>query len=850
MAASKKKKRSSTNSNQKNISRGADNLVYVIAAVFIFALAIYFFVSFFGKGGSVGDAISKAVKGAFGWAAWVVPVAFFGLFLYFGRLNRYSLWKIIPALLSFFCLTAIFDLIHSGGGKAGEKIAGWILPPFGKIGSFILIFILFIICIFLIAGDPFAQKVREKSDELKQKSAEQFQKAALNSQTKKELRAQETLTRKQEERERLQDSENQRVLRAEQKVRGVNPPNLKESIPKTTVRIKDIEIPKADANGAPSYTQNTRALLPWEKEDPAAIKLKPAGETLKADIVINREKANSKAESKNKQLTNKNTDKEKPENFDISSEIDENAEETAGKVYKLPDINLLSVGKDVDVPSDEELREKSIELGEILSSFGVGASVTHVNYGPTVTRFELAPEPGVKVSRIVALTDDIKLNLAASDIRIEAPIPGKAAVGIEVPNKVISPVLLRGILESEKFCDSKAGIPLAIGKDVAGQAVIADLSKMPHLLVAGTTGSGKSVGINCMILSILYKSKPEDVKLIMIDPKVVELNVYNRIPHLLVPVVTDPRRAAGALSWAVHEMKKRYELFALTGVRDINAYNLAVERCESEKHLENENNETTEEVVKPDKLPKIVIIVDELADLMMVAAKEVEDSICRLAQLARAAGIHLVVATQRPSVDVITGLIKANMPSRIAFSVASGVDSRTILDMVGAEKLLGNGDMLFYPSGFSKPLRVQGAYVSTEEIEKVANFLKEQAVEVQYDDEISSQIDESAVSEKIKEVTINKSDDADTYIGRAGLMFVVAGEGTIGLLQRKFKIGFNRAARIMDSLVEAGVVGGLEDKKPKKALVSVSEYIEIAGANGWEIPDEQLEEILGGANEI
>ena len=418
------------------------------------------------------------------------------------------------------------------------------------------------------------------------------------------------------------------------------------------------------------------------------------------------------------------------------------------------------------------------------------------------------------MSKIVGLTDDIKLNLAAADIRIEAPIPGKAAVGIEVPNKENVAVMLRDLLETEEFKQHPSNIAFAAGRDIAGKAVVADIKKMPHVLIAGATGSGKSVCINTLIMSILYKANPEDVKLIMIDPKVVELSVYNGIPHLMIPVVTDPKKASGALNWAVVEMEKRYQLFAEYNVRDLAGYNQKVETIQD-----------IEDDTKPKKLPQIVIIVDELADLMMVAPGEVETAICRLAQLARAAGIHLVLATQRPSVNVITGLIKANMPSRIAFSVSSGVDSRTIIDMNGAEKLLGKGDMLFYPQGYQKPVRVQGAFVSDQEVQAVVEFLKNHNGQVSYDEEITSQVN-SAASGSLAGASGagGAGNDRDQYFVDAGRFIIEKEKASIGMLQRVFKIGFNRAARIMDQLAEAGVVGEEEGTKPRKVLMSMEEF--------------------------
>ena len=466
---------------------------------------------------------------------------------------------------------------------------------------------------------------------------------------------------------------------------------------------------------------------------------------------------------------------------------------------------------------EQEIRKTAAKLQQTLNSFGVHVTVTNVSCGPSVTRYELLPEQGVKVSKIVALADDIKLNLAAADIRIEAPIPGKAAVGIEVPNAENSMVALRDLFESDEFQNHPSKIAFATGKDIAGKTVVSDIAKMPHLLVAGATGSGKSVCMNTIIMSILYKAHPDEVKLIMIDPKVVELSVYNGIPHLFIPVVTDPKKAAGALNWAVAEMTDRYNKFAEYGVRDLKGYNKKIEALEG---IEDEN--------KPKKLPQIVIIVDELADLMMVAPGEVEDAICRLAQLARACGIHLIIATQRPSVNVITGLIKANMPSRIAFSVSSGVDSRTILDMNGAEKLLGKGDMLFYPQGYTKPARVQGAFVSDEEVADVVDFLKNKNTDVSYNAEMEEQI--AKVQQAVS--ASRGAEDVDALFADAGKFIIDKDKASIGMLQRVFKIGFNRAARIMDQLSEAGVVGPEEGTKPRKILMSAEQFENYLEENG------------------
>lgn len=503
----------------------------------------------------------------------------------------------------------------------------------------------------------------------------------------------------------------------------------------------------------------------------------------------------------------------------VDAEIDEEvrhseqlSEKIVEKPYEFPPVELLHRGKSTSSTSQKELRDTAVKLQQTLSNFGVRVTVSDVSCGPAVTRYEIQPEQGVKVSRIVSLADDIKLNLAAADIRIEAPIPGKAAVGIEVPNKETSGVTLRELIESKPFEESKSPIAFGVGKDIAGQVVVADIAKMPHVLIAGATGSGKSVCINTIIMSILYRAKPSEVKLIMIDPKVVELSVYNGIPHLMIPVVTDSKKAAGALNWAVAEMDDRYKKFAQAGVRDLKGYNAKVEQL---KDIEAED--------KPAKLPQLVIIIDELADLMMIAKNEVEDAIVRLAQLARAAGIHLVIATQRPSVDVITGLIKANVPSRIAFAVSSGVDSRTILDMVGAEKLLGKGDMLFSPAGYPKPARIQGAFVSDDEVSAVVEFLKANCGESGgYHDDVARKIDNPAFAESQA-----FGNDYDDYFAEAGRYLIEKGKGSVSILQRVYRIGFNRAARIMDQLEEAGVMGPEEGTKPRKVLMTMDEFEEL-----------------------
>lgn len=490
--------------------------------------------------------------------------------------------------------------------------------------------------------------------------------------------------------------------------------------------------------------------------------------------------------------------KDHPES--IEEEIEIKQSKSYISTYNTPSLDLLRLPVSRQDSNDKkEVLNNANIIEETMKNFGIDAKIIQINRGPTITCYELQPSPGIKLSRIVSLSDNIALSLASSDIRIEAPIPGKAAVGIEVPNKIKDNVLLKEIILSEQYSKLDSKIPLALGKDVSGEAIVSTIDKMPHLLIAGATGSGKSVCINTIIMSILYKSSPEDVKLLLIDPKVVELNIYNGIPHLLIPVVTDAKKAAFALNWAVDEMGKRYKMFAQNNVRDITSYN-------------NKMNDN-----KEDKLPMIVIIIDELADLMMVAAQEIEDYICRLAQMARAAGMYLIVATQRPSVDVITGTIKANIPSRISFAVSSQVDSRTILDMGGAEKLLGKGDMLFYPSFYSKPSRLQGAFISDEEVESVVNFLKSQNI-TEYDEGIIE------VVQNAKEVFL---DDSDELLPNAITLVVEEGQASISFIQRKLKVGYARAARLVDEMEERGIVGGHEGSKPRKVLVSIEDLESI-----------------------
>ena len=517
-------------------------------------------------------------------------------------------------------------------------------------------------------------------------------------------------------------------------------------------------------------------------------------------IVINDYKnSDSKLISKDESIEEIDAELENLENIDIKIE---NAEE-----YKIPPLKLLNTPKPSTVDNKDEIMNKANKIEETLSSFGIESKVVQINRGPTVTCYELQPSQGIKVSRIVNLADDLSLSLATSEIRIEAPIPGKSVVGIEVANENKDAVLLKEIIDSNEFTEIDSKMPIALGKSISGKPIVSTIDKMPHLLIAGATGSGKSVCINTIIMSILYKASPNDVKLILIDPKVVELSIYNGIPHLAIPVVTDPKKASHALNWAVTEMERRYKIFSENFVRDIKSYN-------------KKNSDNTLE-----KLPYIVIIIDELSDLMMVSANEVEDAICRLAQMARACGIHLIVATQRPTVDVITGTIKANIPSRISFAVSSQIDSRTILDSSGAEKLLGKGDMLFFPSNLSKPLRVQGSFISDSEVEEIVSYLREEN-KTQYDETIIEDIDNSAKEQKILESTDELFEDAVKII-------LEENSASISLLQRKLKIGYARAGRLIDDMEEQGLISGFEGSKPRKVLIG-KDYFNKKGENSNE----------------
>ena len=576
--------------------------------------------------------------------------------------------------------------------------------------------------------------------------------------------------------------------------------------------LSEEEIRAIEAQEA-GYEAGRSAAAVAQKEKPAVT---PVRTTVTAKPQVERESSSSAASEEDLEGIEVHRDRgdEKGKSAGRTA-ISGQSRSKENRKYSFPPFSLLEKGvRTNSAETDKELKETALRLQETLRTFGVNVTITDISQGPSITRYELQPEQGVKVSKIVNLANDIKLSLAAVDIRIEAPIPGKPAIGIEVPNRHPSVVALRDILETQEFRNAKSRLAFAVGKDLGGKTVVTDIAKMPHLLIAGATGSGKSVCINTIIMSLLYKASPDEVQLIMIDPKVVELSVYNGIPHLMIPVVTDVRKASAALNWAVTEMERRYKLFAAAGTRDLNGYNAMV-KAKGDSAGENEK-----------VLSRLVVIVDELADLMMVAKNDVESAICRLAQLARAAGIHLIIATQRPSVDVITGLIKANMPSRIAFAVTSQVDSRTILDMAGAEKLIGKGDMLFYPQNYQKPARIQGAFISDEDVTKVAEYIRSNnAFYGEETEEIDSMIDHLAANGgNGSEAEIKGGSGYDEHFAEAGRFIIEKNKASIGMLQRVFKIGFNRAARIMDQLADAGVVSEDNGTKARQVLMDMATF--------------------------
>ena len=809
---SRKRNKKQTKKKQDSQSFLKDEIIILSAL----AAGILLLISNFGIGGFVGDAVSSVLFGLFGTIAYIIPILLFtGIaFVISNKGNSIAYIKTVAGVGFTWMVCTLFQLIMNeytagtrlfsyykissmhkdGGGLLGGIVVSALCPAIGVIGTYVIVIILCIICLVIITEKSFIRGVKKGSEKAYSSAKQDAKKRKEQAELRREKRAQE----------REQKAAEKERKRKDNTVSGVS---FDTTLVKKSPEMREItppeDVPDLFAEEIPSYDG---------REAEVSKNIVPDDITINRAQPIMEEEAPIPEPVPEKRKTKESKKQVETATANVEQEI-KKSEEKRAKEYVFPPLSLLKHGKKSGGDSDAHLRQTAMKLQQTLQNFNVNVTVTNVSCGPSVTRYELQPEQGVKVSKIVGLADDIKLNLAAADIRIEAPIPGKAAVGIEVPNKENTAVMLRDLLETDEFQNHESKIAFAAGRDIAGKVVVADIMKMPHVLIAGATGSGKSVCINTLIMSILYKADPKDVKLIMIDPKVVELSVYNGIPHLMIPVVTDPKKAAGALNWAVAEMMKRYDLFAQYNVRDLKGYNAKVETVEA-----------IEEEGKPEKLPQIVIIVDELADLMMVAPGEVEESICRLAQLARAAGIHLVLATQRPSVNVITGLIKANMPSRIAFSVSSGVDSRTIIDMNGAEKLLGKGDMLFYPAGYQKPARVQGAFVSDKEVQAVVDFLVKNSESVQYNEEITNHVNSASVAAGGTVSGNSGADDRDAYFVDAGKFIIEKDKASIGMLQRVFKIGFNRAARIMDQLAEAGVVGEEEGTKPRKVLMSMEQF--------------------------
>ena len=853
------KKRKTTNARKKsnqidknNIKENGaiqDEIILVIALV----ISILLFLSNFNLSGKVGEVVSSFFFGMIGALAYLLPfIIFFMTAFHISNMgNRRAGRKLLSAFVFLVALTAFIELVahsyqpdtkifeyflnsmksHGGGGIIGGILVMIFCGLFEEVATYIILIAIMLISIIVITGKAILTYIAKKSKSSLQDRKE-YQK--LRKEQQEEL---EVVTKANDQGRRPPKTF---VLDPASAASGVGigesttaPAKQKQDSKNTVISLKDRKNKKD--------TTSSEGELPFLNfhnlfEDTETLKTEGSNESLKLSDAATNEviplyeeelrikfgqaeieepeepeidehttpvvRQEPKTEEHHKDLNADTTD---VEDLGISQVIPQ-------KEYIFPPINLLAAQKvkaGKTGSGDRDIKDTAMKLQSTLESFGVHVTITNVSCGPSVTRYELQPEQGVKVSRITALSDDIKLNLAAADIRIEAPIPGKAAVGIEVPNKENSMVAFRDMIESKEFSGHPSDIAFAVGKDIGGQTVITDIGKMPHLLIAGATGSGKSVCINTLIMSILYKAKPSDVRMIMIDPKVVELNVYNGIPHLLIPVVTDPKKASAALNWAVMEMTERYKKFADVNVRDLKGYN---EKVSEVAYLNDENYQ---------KLPQIVIIIDELADLMMVAPGEVEDSICRLAQMARAAGLQLIIATQRPSVNVITGLIKANIPSRVAFAVSSAIDSRTILDGSGAEKLLGKGDMLFFPSGYPKPVRIQGAFISDKEVSSVVEFLKKNNNEANYSDDIHDKINNAKIGDA---VVAGGGDERDEYFAEAGKFIIEKDKASIGMLQRVYKIGFNRAARIMDQLADAGVVGPEEGTKPRKILMSPEQF--------------------------
>lgn len=859
-STSKGKKRT-TNSRNNNVRKSEPMDVAIrneIILIALFALAVFLFLCNFGIAGVMGNTISNVMFGIFGLTAYIVPLVFF-IMIAFGMVNSgntIATRKLVAGIFLFLIIGIMCDLFtgapeaaesykigeiymrcsekHNGGGVISGSLAYLSYHFLGMIGTILVVLVAAIVSVVVLTEKSFVSGVKIGGRKVYERSLEDAAYRRERARARKEEMEEERKRREEEKRLRAEERENEKILRMDKKVTGVmintSLTDREEERSRTRddiheINLTDFEEQIDQAESVSEYEEpvnhngfdlnKIRINSAYLEEDEGNDELSEItdlfddadAEEDEEDLYIPAPEEPISFGERTKPVARV---AQRPEHEDFVA-VQPPMKERVPKKYIFPPISKLNKGAGkASGDSARELKETALRLQQTLQTFGVRVTITDISQGPAVTRFELQPEQGVKVSKIVGLSDDIKLNLAATDIRIEAPIPGKAAIGIEVPNKENMTVALRDLLESKEFKEFPSNIAFAVGKDIAGKVVVADIAKMPHMLIAGATGSGKSVCINTLIMSILYKAHPDDVKLIMVDPKVVELSVYNGIPHLLIPVVTDPKKASAALQWGVAEMTDRYQKFADFNVRDLKGYNKKVEAMKEKGEPD-----------APAKMPQIVIIVDELADLMMVAPGEVEEAICRLAQLARAAGIHLIIATQRPSVDVITGLIKANMPSRVAFSVSSGVDSRTILDMNGAEKLLGKGDMLFYPQGYSKPARVQGAFVSDKEVSDVVEFLKNQKLGNIYDTDIQEKL--SSFGSGSAGGGASGGTERDQYFVDAAKFIIEKDKASIGMLQRVFKIGFNRAARIMDQLCEAGIVGEEEGTKPRKVLMSMEQ---------------------------
>ena len=805
-------KRKSSKKGRKTTKKTASNIDLAVVALIV--ISILLGVLIYTKSGVIGVKLNEILGGMMGIIKYVLPIGIFAMAIKMAiNDDEYLSSKLAQCailLISFAVLMCVYQVNvgnltidkslsevvkdsyalgtqEKGGGALGAILAVPLVKLLGPIGAIILcvgVVIILAVFVFGINASEIINNFIEKSQENREERLEQRQKNREEQlKMKQEMLEEKRRAKEQARQEALADNSVGEQIKINFGGRLIDEENT----------------------GRKKYNHDNDDLTPLTKETKKQ-KMQEIKENNQPDVIENNlfKQEEQKKEDKTKEVLQL-----------------EHAMVVEDENYEYPPIELLGKpAKKALKGGAKALTDTATKLQKTLYSFGVSAKVENVSVGPAITRYELKPAEGVRVSKIANLADDIALNLAAETIRIEAPIPGKQAVGIEVPNKEKEAVHLREVLESEEFQNNKSKLTVALGKDVAGNIQLADIAKMPHVLIAGSTGSGKSVCINTIISSIIYNAKPSEVQLVMVDPKVVELSVYNGIPHLLIPVVTDPKKAAGALAWAVQEMDDRYNKFAQKGVRDLKGYNKAIEKEEG-----------------VGKLPQIVIIVDELADLMMVAAKDVEEAICRLAQKARAAGMHLVIATQRPSVDVITGLIKANIPSRIAFAVSSQVDSRTILDSVGAEKLLGKGDMLFFPSGAPKPLRVQGAFVSDEEVEKIVDFVKQNGTAT-YSEDILESIEKNNKTDKEIAQEADEDDETDPFLMDAIETVVETGQASTSFIQRRFKVGYARAGRIIDQMEERGIISGYQGSKPREVLMSKERLEELKMGTNTSLPEE------------